>query len=130
MRHLIASFLIIALAGCAAPALTASAPRASGMATKADDAPPVIAQILGDGRPAATFATWLGRKIKLSVAATGKGLRYKWTSDGTLEGRTDGAEAVFVGAEWGDFTATVSVFDAKGRAASKTVKIAVWPGAR
>ena len=129
MRHVIASFLVITLAGCAAPALTASAPRSSQLAVRATDVPVAISQILGDGRPAPTFATWLGRKIRLSVAATGKGLRYKWTSTGTLEGRTDAAETVFVGAEWGDFTATVEVADAKGRTATKSVRIAVWPGA-
>lgn len=121
------------LAGCARPAPPAPAVRALvARAQAAVEDAPVIAAILGNGQTAPTFATWLGRSLTLTAQATspkGRALAYRWTTDGAFDGRTDGKAVRFQADAWGDFRATVEVRDAAGGVATRTVKIAVWPGA-
>ena len=120
------------LAGCSAPAPTAIATAARGAGRALDADGPVVAAILGNGQAAPTFATWLGRTLDLTAQASspkGRALRYRWTTDGAFDGRTDGKTARFSAASWGDFRATVEVTDAKGATATRSVKIAVWPAA-
>lgn len=129
-RHAIPLLALALLAGCSrAPSAATVAATAVLRAHDADA--PVIAAVLGDGQPAPTFATWLGRTLTLAVQASspkGRALRFRWTTDGAFTGPTDEKSVRFVAEAWGDFRATVEVKDAQGAVATRSVKIAVWPG--